>query len=58
MEDNTKLQPDELNITFAELNQTVNWAPQQMNQTLTEPHIAQYNILLIEDQIVNQTKHP
>ena len=26
-----------------------------MNQTLTEHHIAQYNILLIEDQIVNQT---
>ena len=24
MEDNTKLQPEELNITFAELNQTVN----------------------------------
>ena len=28
-----------------------------MNQTLTENRIAQYNILLIEDQIVNQTKH-
>ena len=28
-----------------------------MNQTLTEHHIAQYNILLIEDQTVNQTKH-
>ena len=27
-----------------------------MNQTLTEHHIAQYNILLIEDQTVNQTK--
>ena len=26
-----------------------------MNQTLTEHHIAQYNILLIEDQTVNQT---
>ena len=25
-----------------------------MNQTLTEHHIAQYNILLIEDQTVNQ----
>ena len=28
-----------------------------MNQTLTEHHIAQYNILLIGDQTVNQTKH-
>ena len=28
-----------------------------MNQTLTEHHIPQYNILLIEDQTVNQTKH-
>ena len=28
-----------------------------MNQTLTEHYIAQYNILLIEDQTVNQTKH-
>ena len=28
-----------------------------MNQTLTEHHIAQYNILLIDDQTVNQTKH-
>ena len=28
-----------------------------MNQTLTEKHIAQYNILVIEDQIVKQTKH-
>ena len=28
-----------------------------MNQMLTEHHIAQYNILLIEDQIVNLTKH-
>ena len=28
-----------------------------MNQTLTEHHTTQYNILLIEDQIVNQTKH-
>ena len=28
-----------------------------MNQTLIEHHIAQYNILLIEDQTVNQTKH-
>ena len=28
-----------------------------MNQTLTEHHIAQYNILLIEDQTVNQTKN-
>ena len=28
-----------------------------MNQTLTEHHIAQYNILLIEDRTVNQTKH-
>ena len=28
-----------------------------MNQTLTENHIAQYNILLIEDQTVYQTKH-
>ena len=26
-----------------------------MNQMLTEHHIAQYNILLIEDQTVNQT---
>ena len=26
-----------------------------MNQTLTEHHIAQYNILLIEDQRFNQT---
>ena len=26
-----------------------------MNQTLTEHHIAQYNILLIEDRTVNQT---
>ena len=51
------LHPEELNITFAELNQAVNWTPQQMNQTFTEHHIAQYNILLIEDQTVNQTKH-
>jgi len=28
-----------------------------MNQTLAEHHIAQYNILLIEDHKVNQTKH-
>ena len=28
-----------------------------MNQMLTEHHIAKYNILLIEDQTVNQTKH-
>ena len=28
-----------------------------MNQTLSEHHIAQYSILLIEDQTVNQTKH-
>ena len=28
-----------------------------MNQTLTKHHIAQYNILLIEYQTVNQTKH-
>ena len=28
-----------------------------MNQILTEHHIAQYNIILIEDQTVNQTKH-
>ena len=28
-----------------------------MNQTLTEHHIAKYNILLTEDRIVNQTKH-
>ena len=28
-----------------------------MNQMLTKHHIAQYNIFLIEDQIVNQTKH-
>ena len=28
-----------------------------MNQTLTEHHIAQYNILLIEDQTAKQTKH-
>ena len=28
-----------------------------MNQTLTEHHIAQYNILLIEDHTVNHTKH-
>ena len=28
-----------------------------MNQTLTEHHIAQYNILLTEVQIVNQTKN-
>ena len=28
-----------------------------MNQTLTEHHIAQYNILLTEDRTVNQTKH-
>ena len=28
-----------------------------MNQTLTEDHIAQYNILLIEDQTANQIKH-
>ena len=28
-----------------------------MNQTLTEQHTAQYNILLIEEQTVNQTKH-
>ena len=28
-----------------------------MNQTLTEHNIAQYNILLVEDQIVNQIKH-
>ena len=28
-----------------------------MNEMLTEHHIAQYNILLIEDQTVNQTKH-
>ena len=26
-----------------------------MNQTLTEHHIAQYNILVIEDQTVSQT---
>ena len=32
MEDNTKLHPEELNITFAELNQTVNWTADQMNQ--------------------------
>ena len=42
---------------IAELNQTVKWTTDQMNQTLTEHHIAQYNILLIEDQTVNQTKH-
>ena len=42
---------------IAELNQAVNYTPQQMNQTLTEHHIAQYSILLIEDQTVNQTKH-
>ena len=57
MEDNTKLWPEELIITFAELNQVVNKTPQQMIQTLTKHHIAQYNILLIEDQTVNQTKH-
>ena len=28
-----------------------------MNQTLTEHHIAQYNILLTEDQTVSQIKH-
>ena len=28
-----------------------------MNQTLTKHHIAQYNILLMEDLTVNQTKH-
>ena len=28
-----------------------------MNQTLSEHPIAQYNILLIEDQTVKQTKH-
>ena len=28
-----------------------------MNQTSTEHHIEQYNILLIEDQTVNQPKH-
>ena len=42
---------------IAELDQAANWTPQLMNQTLTEHRIAQYNILLIEDQTVNQTKH-
>ena len=27
-----------------------------MNQALTQHHIAHYNILIIEDQTVNQTK--
>ena len=40
---------------IAELNQAVNYTPQQKNQTLTEHKIAQSNILLIEDQTVNQT---
>ena len=52
-----KILPTTIGHRIAELNQAVKSAPQQMNQTLTEHHIAQYNILLIEDQTVNQTKH-
>ena len=36
MQNNTK-------FYIAELNQAVNKTPQQMNQTLSEHHIAQYN---------------
>ena len=28
-----------------------------MNQMLTEHHIAEYNILVMDDRTVNQTKH-
>ena len=52
-----KILPTTIGHRIAELNQAVNETPQQMNQTLTEHHIEQYNILLIEDQTVNQTKH-
>ena len=57
MHNNTKILPVTIGHRIAELNQGVNLTPQQMNQTLTKHHIAQYNILLIEDQTVNQTKH-
>ena len=50
-----KILPMKIGHRIAYLNQEVNKTPQQMNQTLTEHHIAQYNILVIEDQTVNQT---
>ena len=53
MEDNTKLQPQELNITFAELNQTVNWRQQLINQTINKwaPHCTTYRTYTQEQQI-------
>ena len=56
MHNNTKFYPPQLDIALQNWTKQY-YTPQQMNQTLTEHHIAQYNILLIEDQTVNQTKH-
>ena len=53
MEDNTKLHPEELNITFAELNQTVNWTRQLINKTVNKwaPHCTTYRTYTLEQQI-------
>ena len=48
-----KLHPEELNITFAELNQTVNWTQQLINQTVNKraPHCMTYKTYTLEQQI-------
>ena len=53
MEDNAKLQPEELNITFGELNETVNKRRQLINKTVNKraPHCTTYRTYTLEQQI-------
>ena len=53
MEDNTKLQPEELDITFAELNQIVNSRRQLINKIVNKlaPHCTTYRTYTLEQQI-------
>ena len=60
---NNRMHPQQLNIALQNWTKQLSkhhdkWTkPQQMNQAVNQTPIEQYNILLIEDQTVNQTKH-
>ena len=63
MHNNTKFYQRQLDIALQNWTKQLTkhhnkWTkPQQMNQAVNQTPMEQYNILLIEDQTDNQTKH-